>query len=540
MQDLGDLRQLSTAYPSTLLDKHEEDYVIQGFLDEALDDVVQETRVWARQHEASGRYRDAEFLFRRACSNESISLIGRYGDKDALPALISIYKRTGDYSAAEMTQEKLLTQFFSKISDHTLGERDRAVYAYSIMLSDFRQRVLDISSRLGIPVEKHTDLFIACRIAVLDIPLLNEVSFQQGLIILEPYGNTHCTLLHITAKQNAINLARLLIEKGVKIDSKDTEFCTPLHIAAKNAAPAMVELLLAHNANVQAVDCVNGSPLHASLNGEPNLEIVAMLIYAKVDLDLKDRFGETALMIAIECDLSIVALFLLEHGANVEGFNDSGDTPLLIAVRSRREWAVKILLEKGANLEARNATEETALSVAVEKGQGSIVQILLDHGAMTKITVDQQNAKDETCLCRAVRVASVSIVEMLLHAGADICAKNDVGETVLHRAVLAFKESYENMMHLLLSHSGPLDAINRYGETVFHLAVHYRRPNLISILIRLAEPDRLPIICGMRDYLGRTVLDHAVVYARHTKISSVERSIVHVLESALGLTHSSI
>lgn len=514
--------------------------MIQGFLDEALDDVVQETRVRARQHEFSGRYRDAEFLFRRASFDESIWLIGLCGDKDVLPALISIYEKTGDYSAAEITQEKLLTQLFSKISNNTLGEQNRAVYTYLRMLSDFRQRVLDISSRLKIPVEKYIDLFIACRIAGLDIPLLNKVSFEQSLITSEPNRNTHCTMLHITAKQNAIDLARLLIEKGVKIDSKDIEFCTPLHIAAKYAAPAMVELLLANNADVQAVDYFDRTPLHASLNGKPNLEIVAILIYAKVDLDLKDELGETALMIAVKYDLSAVALFLLEHEANVEGFNNSGDTPLLTAVRYRREWAIKPLLEKGANLKARHANGVTALYVAVEKGHESIIQILLDHGAMTETTVNQQNAKYDTCLGRAVNAANISIVEMLLKAGASVNTENLYGDTALRQAVKGDDDSHGHIARLLLTHSAPLDAVNDFGETAFHHAVHYRRSNMISILIQHVEADRLPIICGMRDSMGQTALELAVLNAKNTKMPSVERTILHMLESALGRTHSSI
>ena len=544
MQDLGDLRQLFAAYSKPSLERSYDYDIIQVSLDKALYNVWQEIEVRARQHEAVGRYRDAELLYRRVSFSKSISpnSMDEVEDTNYLPSLVSIYEKMDDYPAAEIAQEKLLTQVFSKNWYHSLRfleEQNRAVYVYVKMLSDFRQRVLDISSRLEIPVEKYTDLFITCRIAILDIPLLNKVSFEQSLINLEPNEDHYCTILHIAARQNAINLARLFIQKGAKIDSRDSDSCTPLHIAAKYAAPAMVELLLANNADVQAVDCRNSTPLHASLNGKPNLEVVAMLVYAKVDLNLVG--GEekgTALMTAIQYDRSTMALFLLEHRANVELYNDSGDTPLLTAIKYIREWAIKPLLEKGASLEARKWNGETALSVAVEKGQGSIVQILLDHGAMTKITVDQQNPKFETCLCRAVRVASVSIVETLLKAGADVNA-GVYGHTALHEAVLKAKVSHEHIVHLLLSHSAPLDAVNKYGQTVFHVAVHNGRAGLISILIRHAEPDRLPIICGIEDGNGTTALAYAMDYAKDTKMDN-ERSIVHMLQSAMGLPHSSI
>lgn len=545
MQDLGDLRQLSTAYSGTLLDKNNDDFddcSIQYLLNEALVHVVQEIRVWAQQHKADGRYRDAEFLYRRVSFNGIISLesTNQDDDKDVLSTFVSIYETMGDYPAAEMVEETLLKQLFPKISNYTTGEQNRAVHAYIGKLSDFRKRSIDITSRLQIPVEKYIDLFIVYRIAVLDIPLLNDVSLEQGLINFEPNKDHYCILLHIAAKQNAFNLAPLLIQKCARIDNRDWRPCMLLHIAASLAVLAMTELLLANGADIKAVDECGRTPLHAALEGEASLEIVAMLINAKVDLDAKDALGETALTIAIRRDQSVAALFLLEQGAEIDGSNAPEETPLLTAVRNRREWAIEPLLEKGANLKARNVKGETALYAAVEQGQESVIHILLDHSAITKTTVDQQNSKHYTCLGRAVKDANLSIVEILLHAGADICAKDFYGGTALHQAVMGGEDSHDDIVHLLLSHSAPLDTANKFGETVFHLAARYGRPNLISILIQNVKPNRLPIVCGMRDDRGRTALDNAVFRAENTTMSSDENWILLTLESALGLPHSFI
>lgn len=501
--------------------------------------MAQEIQFLACEHNADGRYRDAEVLYRRAISNESISLkaLGPFEDEHFLLDLISVYEKMDDCSAAEMAQETLLKVFFPKYPGHTTGEQNRAVIAYSKMLSDFRNRILDISPRLQIPVQTYIDLFIVYRIAILDIPSLNEVSLERGLFTLEPNEDHQCTLLHIAAKENATNLARLLIEKGIRINSRDPGSLTPLHIAAQYAESGMIELLLDSGADIEAVDGSDQTPLHRALIGYSDQQKLELLINAKVQMEARDNLGRTALMVAIQDDLPAVARFLVQRGANVEKSYGLAETPLLLAIRYKTEWAVKLFIENGASLVARNAQGETALYLATMMAQESTVQILLDHGAITKTTVDQQSAAYNTCLCRAVKDANITIVTFLLHAGADISAQNYLGDTALYQAVRGGTDSHEHVAHLLLTHSALLDTSNSLGHTVFHLAVLYCRLNMISILIQYAKPAELATICETRDDEGHRPLDLALRSARG---SWDARLILETLESALGITHSSI
>lgn len=392
LQDLGDLRQLSTAKPGLLMLEYENcGSVFGGVLEGALGTVMQEIIVWARQHEADGRYRDAEYLFRRAYHKENIpeESVDSHLSKDVLPTLVSLYERIGDYPAAEMAQETLLRRLFSDSTKQITGEHRRAVYAYSKLLFDFRRRVLDLRSDL--PTSFNEIIFlIAYRVAVLDIPLLNEVSLDQGLINLKPLDGSCCASLHVAAKQNAIHLARLLIVKGADVNSRDLSSRTPLHIAAHYADSAMVELLLANGAETQVKDWRGVSPLHAALTGKSVVQNLALLVDAQADMEAKDLHGRTALHIAVQHDLPAAAHFLLQCGANSEVSDSSKETLLITAVRIGREWAIKPLLEKGANVKARNEKGETALYIAIGEGQEPIVQILLDHGKTIKTAVDQR------------------------------------------------------------------------------------------------------------------------------------------------------
>ncbi len=539
LQDLGDLRQLFKSYPGPLTHRgYDYDGKIANSLDEALGVVVQDTIFWARQHEAEGRYRDAEYLFRRASSNEDIPVesVDPYHSEDVLPTLVSVYEKMSDYPAAEMAQETLLRRLFAEDSEEVSDEQLLAAYNYSRLLSLFQKRIIELNLKCSLGSiwsPTYINLFITYRAAVLDIAPLNEVLLDQGLIAFESKKEENCTSLHIAARENANNLARLLIKNGAGINDIDIKCCSPLHIAAEYAEPTMIELLLANGADIEAVDNEDRTPLHAALRGEHAQVVITCLIDAKADTNTTDFFGRTPLIAAIESDLLAIAQLLLEQGANIEGPDSRGETPLINAVRHRKEWAVTLLLKNGANLLAKNTQGYTALSVAVEEVNEAVIRILLDHGARTKTTVDQQNPKRWTILQDAASNAPIAIVETLLEAGANINGRDCNGNTALHRAV---EDDHEHVMPLLLMHSTILDAVNSNGNTVLHLAVKLKRRSMILILIRHTEPHHLPMISQIRNKFDQTPLDMARALATHANESSVESSILYVLENALELS----
>lgn len=538
LQDLGDLRQLSTSHSCPLLRDSDPDGAIAGFLDVTLSAVVQETMAWARQYEADGRYRDAEYLFRRVSSDRNISMesVDLYQSEDVLPTLVSVYERMGDYPAAEMAQETLLRRLFAENPKQFSGEQIREVNAYSRLLSYFRKRILDFPAGGRMPFPAYIDLSITHRAAVLDIVPLNEALLEQGLIPLDHVAPFY-TSLHIAVKENALNLVRLLISKGVVLESISIESDRPLHIASKFGTIPMIELLLHHGADTAARDNYGSTPLHRALTGRPTeqqeliLSIVTILIDAKANTEARDWLGTTALHAAIHQDMQKVARYLLERGANVEASDYRGDTLLLAAVKNKREWAIKLLLEK-------KAQGDTALYVAVNQGQESIIQTLLDHGAMTRTTVDEQNSHEDTVLHCAVSAANVAVIEMLLKAGADIYGRDCFGNTALHAAI---REGREFIVQLLLDFDATqMNSVNFTGDTVLHFAVVLPRRRMIPILLRHIKPDKLPIICQMRNNRGQTPLDLARTLADGGKEYSDERSILYLLENALKLSHSFI
>lgn len=92
--------------------------------------------------------------------------------------------------------------------------------------------------------------------------------------------------------------------------------------------------------------------------GETALQIVtrardlgwmAFLLQNGAQPDVRDRHGNTALMIAVQIGYDQGAELLLGQGANVNATNNRGETPLIMAVHNHDLALARTLLEVGAN-----------------------------------------------------------------------------------------------------------------------------------------------------------------------------------------------
>lgn len=100
--------------------------------------------------------------------------------------------------------------------------------------------------------------------------------------------------------------------------------------------------------------------LHAAaLQG--NLDAVRRHIDAGSDLNAKDAYGSTPLIVAATFGRTDVARALIDAGADMTITNNEGSTPLHIAAFLCRTEIVQALLDKGADTTVRNKAGRTAL-----------------------------------------------------------------------------------------------------------------------------------------------------------------------------------
>jgi len=92
-----------------------------------------------------------------------------------------------------------------------------------------------------------------------------------------------------------------------------------------------------------------------------NLEAVEQHIKAGTDLNEKDMYGSTPLIIAATFGKNDVALALIEAGADLNIVNNDGSAPLITAAFLCRTEIVRALLDKGADKTIKNKAGRTAL-----------------------------------------------------------------------------------------------------------------------------------------------------------------------------------
>jgi hypothetical protein len=97
----------------------------------------------------------------------------------------------------------------------------------------------------------------------------------------------------------------------------------------------------------------------AALQGD--LDAIRGHINAGSDLNAKDAYGSSPLIVAATFGRPDVARALIDAGADITITNNEGSTPLHIAAFLCRTEIVQALLNKGADKTARNKAGRTAL-----------------------------------------------------------------------------------------------------------------------------------------------------------------------------------
>ena len=94
-----------------------------------------------------------------------------------------------------------------------------------------------------------------------------------------------------------------------------------------------------------------------------NLENVKTILKSDTDLDQKDQYGSTPLIIAATFGKTEIARLLIDEGADLDITNNQGSTPLHIAAFFCYKDIVEALLDKGANRTLRNNDGATAYDI---------------------------------------------------------------------------------------------------------------------------------------------------------------------------------
>lgn len=161
------------------------------------------------------------------------------------------------------------------------------------------------------------------------------------------------------------------------------------------------------------------------------LSLVKDMISKGADVNARDKDGNTPLITAAILDHTVIAQYLVDHGANVKSqqhdITDSQDTALHWAAYNGNLITTELLLTHGAYVDARNGVGETPFCNAIEEKHFEVAAILLEH----KADIDTRDNNDLTPLVNSVVSGEISEVAFLLAHGANLNDKGPAGLTPL-------------------------------------------------------------------------------------------------------------
>ena len=258
--------------------------------------------------------------------------------------------------------------------------------------------------------------------------------------------------------------------------------------------PELIAVLLAAGADVNGLSRNSRqSPLYAAAyGGGPG--VIAALVAGGAVVDARDSRGMTPLLRAVEAKMHANVAALIEAGADVHARMWDGDTPLHLAAiwppgtYSRKDdprepdtLMVIALAAAGADINARNDRGETPLHVATRNRHQPVVDRLLALGADT-VAVDDLGRPPRPTVCdwmgsfHFVAAPWESVIGCL-RAGADVHARNEDGETPLHRLATGGKpDGYPvaRVINAFVEAGADVNARDRKGRTPLHTAVELR------------------------------------------------------------------
>lgn len=168
-----------------------------------------------------------------------------------------------------------------------------------------------------------------------------------------------------------------------------------LFFAIKSNNPKIIEELLKYSGiNVDIQDNIKYTPLMRLIKNIQFSNIIKHKLVKKIlrctqNINLKNIYNETALMIACKMNSALCIMAIISHPQINLNLQDSthGDTALMLLIKNTNiEVAEKIILitkilEFPQEINLKNIYGETALGLAKERYMENVVELLQKHGA---------------------------------------------------------------------------------------------------------------------------------------------------------------
>ncbi|VDH90210.1 palmitoyltransferase ZDHHC13/17 [Mytilus galloprovincialis] len=263
------------------------------------------------------------------------------------------------------------------------------------------------------------------------------------------------------------NADLLLGEKRISVINES------MYLACKGGHIETVQYFLPQGFDVFQYSDAGRSLVHAtcelSHENEGHKAVISLLIQNKLDISKPDTNGVSPLHLACQNSLLSVCEFLISNNANVNMQDYQNKSPLHFACERIEPNIdiIEVLLKNQASFELCDIAGKTPLRVLCERFQNSMYF--------------RQDTKRFNMFLLEISSKYKAIVKSLISYGADVNARDNEGETPLHKTCRYGNN--ELVKTILSSNKSDLNLRNKEGQTPLYLACKFSHEQVIKILL---------------------------------------------------------
>ena len=357
-------------------------------------------------------------------------------------------------------------------------------------------------------------------------------------------NRNNVTALMKACQTGNVDAVKVLLRSGADPNITDTDGNTWLHFAVDVICKTEVlQTIIDHVDDVNATNIYNTTALmKACFRNDMNA--INVLLNAGADPAITDIHGCTWIHYAVAGNYKREVLqAIIDHGADVNARNEYNQTALMISCQRENAGAVNVLLNAGADIRIANTrlesnvycrTNPTLLSTIhpvsiIDHDAGDceikILQDIIGHGDHVYATgcctigrleflenAHKYNHRELLRSCQN-RNADAIIIDIVLNIGSNPDIGDNDQNSLIHYAVN--KGCSEKVLQVIIDHGADVNAINKKNRTALMIACEKGNGCAINVLLNAgADPN-------IADADGCTCLHDAVDWCSNEVFQAV-------------------
>lgn len=222
----------------------------------------------------------------------------------------------------------------------------------------------------------------------------------------------------------------------------------------------------------------------------------------------------------LSSDLDLVKK-LTSQSVNLESKDKKGETALFYAVDQNKINIAKFLIQNKADVNIWNANGKPLVHSAIANNQSDLIQLMITYGLDVKSTKQGTSFLILTC---NLQPNNLKLIQLFINHGANINATDKYQYTALMHLATKDNPNLDNIRYLI-KNGGNVNAKDRSGKSILRILIEQRTLNLELVKtlvlngadINTKDNDGISIFDFINTYYDYPETNEIVTYLKNAK-----------------------